>query len=55
VSAIQQQISVSSSNSAMQFLHNNLNQLQLFLLCSLAGDYGFDPLGLASDPDMLKW
>lgn len=24
-------------------------------LCSLAGDYGFDPLGLASDPATLRW
>jgi hypothetical protein len=25
------------------------------VLCSLAGDYGFDPLGLGSDPDTLRW
>ena len=23
--------------------------------CRLAGDYGFDPLGLGSDPELLKW
>lgn len=23
--------------------------------CSLAGDNGFDPLGLAEDPENLKW
>lgn len=23
--------------------------------CSLAGDFGFDPLGLGEDPNSLKW
>lgn len=27
----------------------------LGLFLSLAGDYGFDPLGLGEDPDSLKW
>ena len=24
-------------------------------VCSLAGDYGFDPLSLGADPTALKW
>lgn len=29
--------------------------LWFFVIISLAGDYGFDPLGLGEDPESLKW
>jgi len=31
------------------------NDAPAYLDGSLAGDYGFDPLGLGSDPELLKW
>lgn len=31
------------------------NNLILLIKCSLAGDNGFDPLGLAEDPENLRW
>ena len=33
----------------------NLHVFSLDLTSSLAGDFGFDPLGLGEDPGSLKW
>ncbi|KAG9152115.1 hypothetical protein Leryth_017684 [Lithospermum erythrorhizon] len=37
------------------FTISNLPHLSLIAAFSLPGDFGFDPLGLGSDPQLLKW